>query len=276
MRFEARQPDDGVNMPRESMLREFFKLTAALLLVVLGIYIVLGLALELLVPYMPKEAERALGKMLAGRWQVKGDSAGDKELKRLLDALLVNEPDFSEATVRLVKSGKANALALPGGQIIINDSLIAMIGSENELSFVLAHELGHHVHRDHLRAMGRLLVLFVMSTAVLGNDSGVSGFFVELMGKAEMKFSQRQERQADLFALDCLVARYGHAAGAVSFMQKTAERNERGRFVYYFASHPYPEDRVKFLRRRIEEKGYTTGKELPLNKVLLNAPGDGA
>ena len=43
-------------------------------------------------------------------------------------------------------------LVIRGGEIVAS-------GSENELAFVIAHELGHYHARDHLRGLGRSLAL---------------------------------------------------------------------------------------------------------------------
>ena len=44
-----------------------------------------------------------------------------------------------------------NAVALPGGNIVVFAGLLKEIKSENELAMILGHELGHFAHRDHLR-----------------------------------------------------------------------------------------------------------------------------
>ncbi|PIE63029.1 MAG: hypothetical protein CSA25_02225 [Desulfobacter postgatei] len=49
---------------------------------------------------------------------------------------------------------KANALALAGGIIVVFSGIFDMVRSEYGIAFVLAHELGHFKHGDHLRSMG--------------------------------------------------------------------------------------------------------------------------
>ncbi len=39
--------------------------------------------------------------------------------------------------------------------MVVFTGLLEKMTSENELAFVLAHELGHYDHRDHLRGLGR-------------------------------------------------------------------------------------------------------------------------
>ena len=90
----------------------------------------------------------------------------------------------------------------------------------------------------------------------------------------EMKFSQRQEKMADLWALDLLNNRYGHVSGAADFFEKMSKKEKKGRILYYFAPHPYPENRVKTLEEQIQEKGYLVlvKEKIPLDEVFKDIP----
>ena len=77
------------------------------------------------------------------------------EFRHLEHALVAGQERYQHVTVQLVKMETPNAFALPGGHIIIGKPLLAMLGSENELSFVLAHELGRHRRHGESRRRGR-------------------------------------------------------------------------------------------------------------------------
>ena len=85
-----------------------------------------------------------------------------------------------------------------------------------------------------------------------------------------MKFSQKQEKDADFFALDLLQKKYGQVAGATDFFEKLGKKDKRGRILYYFATHPHPRDRVTALSERIKNKRYTIKEKTPLNKAFKN------
>ncbi len=58
-----------------------------------------------------------------------------------------------------------------GSYLFVTNGLLAAVESENELAFVLAHELGHFHHRDPLQALGRSLVLITLSSLLgLGQE----------------------------------------------------------------------------------------------------------
>ncbi|MGB3296964.1 MAG: M48 family metallopeptidase, partial [Phormidesmis sp.] len=57
--------------------------------------------------------------------------------------------------VRILETNEENAMVTAGSYLFVTDGLLAAVKSENELAFVLAHEMGHLQHRDPLRALGR-------------------------------------------------------------------------------------------------------------------------
>lgn len=65
----------------------------------------------------------------------------------------------------------ANAIALPGGTIIITDQLIALARSDDEIRGVLAHEVGHVEQRHSLQQIYRAIG-FSALVMLAGGDSG--------------------------------------------------------------------------------------------------------
>jgi Zn-dependent protease with chaperone function len=63
-------------------------------------------------------------------------------------------PKFSYK-VSVHDQATVNAVALPGGNIIVFKGLLTELKSENEVAMILAHELGHYAHRDHLHGIGQ-------------------------------------------------------------------------------------------------------------------------
>jgi Zn-dependent protease with chaperone function len=178
-------------------------------------------------------------------------------------------------TVHVTESDAVNAAALPGGHMVVFTGLLAEMVSENELAFVLAHELGHYANRDHLRGMGRALVLMTASTLLLGADNSINSMIGQGMALTELSFSRKQERQADEFALETLYCHYGHVADATSFFSKIPEDGDPGRFGHYFASHPENRRRISHLEDLAQARGYPTGDPLPLPAdltVKINPP----
>ncbi len=266
MKYTPKVPAEDVNAPRRSPLREFFVLSGGLLAVTLLVYAALGLAVDHVVQRLPAGIEQRLGAMYGSMYAGAEDAGTGKGIQQILDGLVAVQPRGGGTgyRVHVVRDARINALALPGGRIVLFSGLLDVVGSENELAFVLAHELGHFAHRDHLRGLGRRLVMLAVVAPVFGRDSSVSRFIYTSLMDVEMKFSQRQEEAADLWAVDLLNARYGHAGGAVGFLETMAAKERQGRSAYFFSTHPHPLRRVKVLKEYIMERGYAVGEEVPL------------
>ena len=265
MPYVAKEIKGNVNVSSKSPLKELASLLVSILGILLIIYIVLGFAVNAVVPRLPEEFETRLEKFYTSLYIKEIEqSAAEKEIQALLNRLVEKLDTAQDNRVHIVESKKTNALALPGRNILVFTTLLKEIDSQNELSFVLAHELGHFAHRDHLKALGRSLIFFILSTVFTGQDSSVSNFLGNSLAKAEMKFSQGQEKAADSFAVDLLNKRYGHVSGAVEFLERIKDKEKAPKFLYFFATHPHPENRIKAIEKKINQEGYRQGPLLPL------------
>jgi Zn-dependent protease with chaperone function len=264
--YTPRETDGDINVPHTNPLKEFAVLLGGLLGILLLIYIAAGLAVNFVADRMPASADAALGKVFSQKYA----SGKRTPVEQYLQGIVNGLDGEGRYTVHVVNSPAVNAMAVPGGTIIVLSGLIKQAKSENELAFVLGHEIGHFKDHDHLKALGRTLVLVAISSTVLGADNDVTKFFMNSLTTTEMRFSQKQETAADLTALDLLNKRYGHVGGGTAFLEKMAHKDPRGRLTYFFASHPYPPDRIQDLKERIKEKGYTIGNTVPLPDFVKN------
>jgi Zn-dependent protease with chaperone function len=269
MKYTIRQPDSNVNVTPTSPLREFFLLTAGLLGGVIGIYIVLGLAVDLIVPRISTDLENKMGRLFIRSIEAKDiDSQRQSYIRSLLEDLQERCAQLPYSIkVHIRQASTVNAAALPAGHIIVYTGLLDKVASENELTFVLAHEMGHFAHRDHLRGMGRAFVFITISTLLFGTDSSISKMLAHGLNIMEMSFSRKQETRADEFALETLHCNYGHVAGATDFFEKISKVEDPGKFGHYFASHPESRKRISHLENIIRSREFKLGRRDPLPKT---------
>jgi len=266
LKFIAKIADRNVNVSKTHPLQEFAILAGGLLTIAVVVYFLLGLAVDQIVSHLSPEYERKLGSVFMQRFMEEGKA--DKRtlaLQTMVDRLQSRCAPLPFRVQVHVQQGKSvNAMALPGGHIIVFSGLLDVMESENEIGFVLAHEIGHIVNRDHLRGLGRGLVLMTASTFLLGTDSNITGMIGNGMRLSELTFSRAQETHADDFAQQVLVCLYGHVGGAEDFFSKIPEEQDPGRLGHYFASHPENKRRIAHLRQTAREKGYTLKDPKPL------------
>lgn len=266
MNFEPRLPRDDVNVTPRHPLKDGAVLVAGVIVVVAVVIGLASLLVDRLVPYLPPSWEATIfPDFEAMRFTPTNEieKAHERELEALLGRLLIHWPDRPDGLrVGLLESSQPNALAFPGGLILVTTGLVEQVASENELAFVLGHELGHYRERDHVRSLGRGLALALVLSAM--GQSGTVAELAALSGQLSTRgFSREQESHADAFGLMLVEAEFGHIAGATDFFEKLPAPDtvlERT-LASYLATHPLSEERIEDMERLAQEKGWETEGE---------------
>ena len=231
----------------------FFWITLSFLVV----FYILGFFVDLAVDHISPEMEATIFSPIDVSYSEMTDSDNPKEaaLQLLTNELRKCVDIAYPLKVYLMESDEANAMALPGGRIIVLSGLLAEVQSENGLSFVLAHELAHFKNRDHLRGLGRGIVLTAMMAYLTGSDSSLTRLFAPAAGFSHARYSQERETMADLVALHTLACHYGHARGATEFFEAMKPEENGNKIGLYFATHPEAVKRIENLHQMVVEKG---------------------
>ena len=272
MEFRPRLPAEGINVSRTHPLREAFMLVGGVLAVAALVVVLGALAVDLVVPHIPPHWE---ARIFGGLWNGSDDEDLDQETRQqreavqsLVDRLAAHWPEAPYPfRVTILDEEMPNALAFPGGLIGVTSGLLEQVESENELAFVLGHELGHFRNRDHLRSLGRGLVLGLVLAVATG--SGGSSQLLQLAPMlAERSFAREQERESDSFGLKLVYREYGHVAAADDFFRRIAEpgsplgRELKG----YVSTHPVSETRVADLWALARQQGWPRrGEPIPFS-----------
>jgi beta-barrel assembly-enhancing protease len=252
--YRPKPPGENVNISKQSLIREFFKLFIGLTVTITVVYLFLGLVVNFTVPFLPVSVEKKIGALLTTTISRKTVLKGNSNVQTILDTLLSNLDDNPlDISVSVARSSRVNALAMPGGRIIIYEGLLEEVTSDHELAFVIGHEIGHFVNRDHLKGLGRGLSLLIIAT-VLGNNNWISKAVLTPLNVSERQFSREQEARADAVGLKLLYKTYGTTDGSVSFFRKLEKEKKISEFAYFFSSHPSPQKRIANLEMLIREK----------------------
>ena len=251
------------------------------LLIILGIFSgfiilviwLIWLAVDNIVWFIPPQIEQQLGAIVAPAYEkIAQPSPAQDTLNQMLDRLENNLPAANRQErnyqVLYIPEKTINALALPGDRIIIYAGLVAQAKSENELMMVMGHELGHFANRDHLRGLGRGILLQIALSSIFGDSGALGGAVASAIESvSSAQYSQNQERQADDFGLILLEKTYGQVAGATDFFARMAAKS--GLEIEFLASHPSPKNRVVRLQSLIEKRNLKIGKLTPLPASLV-------
>lgn len=256
MKYVAKLPDSSVNASPESPIRELVRLLLALAAIVVAIFILLGWAVDKVVPYVSPAFEQRIGELFFESIEnVSSDDHRQPYLQQLTQQLVDSCQALPyDIQVAVVADKSVNAVALPGGRILLFSGLLEKVDSENELAFVIGHELGHFVQKDHLRALGRNLVVLTISMSLFGADSRISNMFSQSLQLSQIGYSRGQESGADSLGLFSLRCRYGHVNGATDFFEKLQEAHPHGSFETFISTHPAHDKRIADINALIARK----------------------
>jgi len=166
-----------------------------------------------------------------------------------------------------------NAFALPGGHVFIGQGLLDQMTSEDELAYVLGHEIEHI---DHYHAVERVQIEAQLNKLNLDIVAAVAEIPISLWQDG---YSKDQEFEADREGIRIASAAGYSPQGAVNMLERwTKLRNEylihaetptselsqlaiQG-LTGYFRTHPLPSERLAQANQVIAQD------RLPLNRPL--------
>jgi len=227
---------DGLGLPKAAAL--FAGVSAALLAIVLTAPTWLG-------PRVPPSWERKIGDAMIGDMgnRLCRTPASDAALAKLVSQL---DPEQPVTRVGIANIDMVNAVALPGGQVLIFDGLIQEADDPDELAGVIGHEIGHVRERHVMQALLRQFGLSVLLGGI-NSDIG-TGIF----GVAAMSYSRDAEREADEFSRQQLARSNISPEGTAEFFEYLKEEMGGGpEWASWIASHPMPDEREEAFRDAI-------------------------
>ena len=164
-------------------------------------------------PRVPAAWENRLGEAMVGDLggRLCSTPQADAALEKLLAAV---DPAEEKVRAGIANIDMVNAVALPGGQVLLFDGLVQEAESAEELAGVLGHEVGH-VRERHV--MTALLRQFGLSVLLSGANTGVGD---TVFGLAQMGYSRDAEREADAYARARMAASDISPIGTAEFFER--------------------------------------------------------
>lgn len=145
----------------------------------------------------------------------------------------------------------ANALALPGGTVIVTDELTWLFDDDREFDAVVAHELGHQQERHALRQTLRSSFVAIVAAFFAGDVSAASTVVIGVPTfLLQSHYSRGFEEAADRFAIETLAKRGESPAWFAEAMRKLdEEQGDSGEDIAYLSSHPSSSERILAAER---------------------------
>jgi len=266
VKFVPKEIKVNYNVTHVHPLKNFFYLISTVVVFSVVIYLSLGLLANILVVRMPANIEQKIGAAIVKTMPTSKVSGRQLAyLKGLIYSLKDPQEEFRlPITIHLWNTNAINAGVLPGGQMLITKGLLEFVESENELAFVLGHEIGHFQNKHSLKALGRSLVLLAAFTLVgFGGEGSGSQLVVLTTQLTELHYRREQEIAADRYALIAMQRKYGHVAKSSTFFERInkeflhKKESKEIPFSKYFKSHPLTDERIQKINKMAKQNGWS-------------------
>lgn len=145
-----------------------------------------------------------------------------------------------------------NAMALPDGQIVLLDELVAIAKHDDEILAVLAHELGHVERRHTLRMMIQGTVVGAFVAWWIGDFSpliaGAPAAILQARHSRELESEADADAATRLAALGIAPSRLADMLERIAAARGERESSDKDGWQDYLSSHPATRARIATLR----------------------------
>lgn len=190
-----------------------------------------------------KELETSISKGLSF------SNSGDNTVKKVFNKIL---PLVGRKKInyryKIVNNNEVNAFTIAGGMIYIHTGLLDFVKTEDELAFVIAHEIAHNELKHCVKKIQHGV-----------NASKINPLLGSIVQYAysvyHLPFSKDEEYEADKFGVKLAIQAGYSKKGAIDFfgklfeLEKKYQNSSKNPLNDFISTHPYADQRKK----KIEE-----------------------
>lgn len=229
---------------------------------------------------------RATAAIILNDYNLYNEPNLTKYLNKICGAITINseKPDlYNGYYVAVLDSDEINAMATPGGHILITRGLLKCTSNEEELASVIAHEIAHIQKQHSISAIKtsrfKDLSLNVASLAINESDNDEAKQLMSIFGDSVDDvvsslvlngFSQEQEFEADSYALE-LLNNAGYNPHSIVNMLKTLEQNQANHKRGFVKTHPEPKKRIKKIEKELKKYSKSKTQEERISRFQTYA-----
>ena len=157
----------------------------------------------------------------------------------------------------LIEKDEMNAFTTPGGNIYLFSGLMDKLTTDDQIAFVMAHEIGHCAARHTVKKYQAALGYNLIGSIILGQVGGEKAREITsmssnvIMSLVFSAYSRRDEYEADRLGVKYLrLAGYDPKASIAALETLQKESGNAGGPLA-LRSHPYLPDRIEAVRKEI-------------------------
>ena len=150
----------------------------------------------------------------------------------------------------VIKSDAINAFAMPGGYILLSAGLLKSLESEDELAFVLAHEIAHVTRRHHYQVVQRQRLADQAAKGLEAvTQDGDTAKLAQASGQIYARgLDKSAEFESDRLGVEIMTKAGYDPVAAVNVLEKLQRfKGDDPRAELLFSTHPSPAERLDML-----------------------------
>ncbi len=212
---------------------------------------------------LTRETEHNLGELILDELQKGGRELASDTVysfvngikKRLCTANGIND---SSITLHILVRDEVNAIALPDRHLVVYTGMIRYCKSPEELSGVLAHEIGHIEHGHIMKRLRKEVGLSMLSALAGGEANGeIARETARLLSSTA--FDRQLESEADASAVHMMAkADIDPEAFADVIFRLSQEKNDIPKRFEWISTHPNSQDRCAVILRLRKQEIYSS------------------
>lgn len=186
------------------------------------------------------------------------DPAALQRIKNISDSLIAvcGRPDLSYHFT-ILKTDIVNAMALPGGYVLVTQGLMDFVRDDDELAAVLAHELVHVSNRHGVQLYKRgMKSMFVNFLVLLLTQSPEAVMAADMYNENRMTlYGRKAENEADADAVNYLQKSGYDPQAMLRFLDRMRryELRHPNLLEDYFDTHAPTNERIDMVKQRFHE-----------------------
>lgn len=225
---------------RRAARRWIYGLVGVIALLAAGLALAPTVAV-MLVERAPISYDRALGDQAEPQLKM-GAPLQIPALDRMMSSLVSRLGPHADSRgfefrPRVVQNSMANAVALPGGRIVVTTGLLRLLRSPDELAGVLAHEMAHVTLRHGAKNNARASSMVVIAQTIAGDEGMGAAVGTSIAILTLLQYSREAEAEADRVGLATLTAAGISGRGLTDALSRLGEGHP-GAPPEWLSTHP--------------------------------------
>jgi predicted Zn-dependent protease len=172
--------------------------------------------------------------------------------------------DFTKYKVCVFKKDEINAFAVPGNRIVIFSGLINYCVNPEELTGIMAHEIGHIEKKHLMKKLTKELGIAALFN-IAGKQAGTEVMKETSRVLSSTAFDRKQEEEADEYSVNLMKKSGIDPVNLAGFLTRLSnDKNTLPEELVWFSTHPDSKERARRILARKTERPF---RPVPLIKT---------